>query len=144
MRLVFAWLAFVLSAHTARAQIISIDAYVTQVDVGVIETELTLYERKNAIYALFTAKGPFEANARELNVTKDGCHEVFYSGMHEKETFTVSLTACSSSAYCRDERQYLALKATYTVMNLGSGRRPQVKAAPIVKAIRPALRHLPC
>jgi hypothetical protein len=144
VRAFLALICIVVIMSAAQAQIISIDEFETRLDIGTIHTELTTYERKDAIYALFSAKAPFLAAPREFNVTKDGCHEVFYSGTHHNEDYTVTLMACSSSAYCRDERQYLAIRAVYTLMTMGSGRLPQIKPQPLLKTIRPALRNLPC
>lgn len=144
MRVSCVALAFVFAASAAQAQIISVDAYKTQLDVGVVETDLLLYERKNKVYALFTVKGPFEQRATELNVSRDGCDDILFSGRHKDGPFTLSLTACSSAPHCENERQILTVRAIYRMMTLGDGRPPQIKAAPIVKSIRPGLRNLPC
>lgn len=144
MRFLLAVLILRLVAPTAHAQVISVDNYVTKLDVGEVHTELMLYERRGKIFAMFTAKGPFEANAREMNVSKDGCHEVFYSGRHQNEPFTVTLSACSDTPHCELERQILTVKANYMLMFAGEGRQPQIRAKPIVKSIRPGLRSLPC
>jgi hypothetical protein len=129
----------------AKAQVLSEERVETQLEVGLVAADVVISQRRERIIMAVSAGGPFPRVTNEVDITTGGCREVFYAFPADQSRFSVQLTACSTPAMCRDENQYLGVRADYLVVTPKSAnhRNQQVKDV-IVRSVKPNLTKLPC
>ncbi|WP_460448490.1 hypothetical protein [Alsobacter sp. SYSU BS001988] len=135
---------FYVAAPDAKAQVLAEQRVETQLEVGVVAADIVISQKRDRIVLAVAAGGPFPPVEKEVDITAGGCREVFYAFPPDPQ-FSVQLTACTTPPMCRDEQQYLGLRADYLVVAAkGAPLHSQKVKDAIVRSVRPSLTRLPC